>query len=238
MRTAVIMQPTYLPWLGYFDLMDQSDVFVFLDSVQLQKRSWQQRNRIKNSGGELMLTVPVCSKGKRDQKICEAQIDLSRDFQEKHLRAIQMYYAKAGFFQRYFDELAAILTKRQCYLAELTIEIICWLKDSIGIDTELMRSSSLNVQGKRTELLLNICKAVGADVYLSAAGSKAYIEENDLFKADGMELRYHQYKHPVYKQLYGDFIPHLSAIDLLLNEGDKSISIIRSGRALEGVAIG
>ena len=85
MTTIAIMQPTYLPWLGYFDLIDRSDILVFLDSVQFDKRSWQQRNRIKTPNGELMLTVPVLTKGKFDQKICDVMIDQSQNFEKKHL---------------------------------------------------------------------------------------------------------------------------------------------------------
>lgn len=230
MRTAVIMQPTYLPWLGYFDLMDQGDVFVLLDSVQFDKRSWQQRNRIKTPHGELLLTVPVFSKGRFNQKICEVQIDKTTNFQEKHIRAIECNYAKAKFFERYMEDLANILRKKHSYLAELTIELICWLREAIGIKTELVRSFSLGIQRRKVELLVATCKSVGAQRYISPLRSKAYIGENDLFAENGIELCYHNYHHPQYNQLYGDFIPYLSVLDLLLNEGDRSLPIIRSGR--------
>lgn len=224
------MQPTYLPWIGYFDLMDQCDIFVLLDSVQFDKRSWQQRNRIKSPHGELLLTVPVFSKGRRTQKICEVEVDQTTNFPEKHIKAIQHCYGKATFLERYMDDLAAILRKRHRYLAELTIELICWLREAMGIEGELIRSSALGTQGKKVELLVAICKSVGAERYISPLGSKAYIEENDLFAENGIELCYHEYHHPHYGQLFGDFVPHLSVLDLLLNEGERSLSIIRSGR--------
>lgn len=224
------MQPTYLPWLGYFDLMDQSDVFVFLDSVQFDKRSWQQRNRIKSPSGELMLTIPVFSKGKRDQVICEVEIDLTSNFEEKHIKTLEHHYRKAPFFERYTNEIAAILRKRHRYLAELTIELITWLKDTVSIETELVKSSSLGVQGRKVELLTNICKSVGAERYLTPVGSKAYIDENNIFPQNNIELEYQNFEHPVYKQLHGDFIPYLSVIDLLFNEGERSLEIVRSGR--------
>lgn len=233
MRTAVIMQPTYLPWMGYFDLMDQSDVFVLLDSVQFDKRSWQQRNRIKTPSGELLLTEPVFSKGKCDQKICEVQIDQTSNFAEKHIRAIQHNYSKAPCFGKYIDELTAILRKRHQYLAELNIELINWLRGVIGVETELVRNSSLGVQGKKVDLLVAICKAVGAEHYLSPLGSKAYIEENNIFAQNNIELEYQNFEHPVYKQLHGDFIAYLSVIDLLFNEGECSLEIIKSGRVNE-----
>lgn len=230
MKTAVIMQPTYLPWLGYFDLMDQSDTFILLDSVQYDKRSWQQRNRIKSPNGELMLTIPVFSKGKREQTISEVMIDQTQNVQEKHLKTIQCYYAKAKHYAKEFDEFSKIMQIKRTYLSEFTIELINWFKEKLGIKTELLRSSALNVPGRKVELLINICKSVGADTYLSTVGSKVYLDGDNSFEDNGIKLCYHQYKHPTYTQQYGEFIPYLSALDLLLNEGDKSMSILRSGR--------
>lgn len=230
MRTVAIMQPTYVPWLGYFDLIDQSDCFVFLDSVQFNKRSWQQRNRIKTPSGELLLTVPVFSRGKRDQRICEVQIDRTTNFEEQHIKTIECCYGEAPFFKEFMDELAVILRKKHQYLAELSIELINWLREAIGIKTDLIRSSSLAVQGRKVELLVAICKSVRAERYLSPLGSKAYIEENNIFARNNIKLEYQIFEHPIYTQLYGNFIPYLSVIDLLFNEGERSLEVIGSGR--------
>lgn len=230
MRTAAIMQPTYLPWIGYFDLMDRSDIFVLLDSVQFDKCSWQQRNRIKAPSGELLLTVPVFSKGKRDQRICEVEIDQTGNFEEKHIKTLEHYYGKAPFFANYMNEIATILRKKHQYLAEVTIELINWLKGAMGIESELTRSSSLGVQGRKVELLVAICKSVRAERYLSPIGSKAYIDEDNLFPQNNIELEFQDFEHPIYAQLYDGFIPYLSAIDLLFNEGGRSLEVIRSGR--------
>ncbi len=230
MKTAVIMQPTYLPWLGYFDLMDQGDVFVFLDSVQFAKRSWQQRNRIKTVAGELMLTVPVLTKGKREQRINEAKIDQSQQFQEKHIRTISSNYSKAANYKSNYEEFASLIRQNNDSLAELNIKLICWLKEKLNIRTEILRSSDLNVEGEKAHLLVNICNAVGADAYLSAAGSKVYIDEDNPFPENGIKLLYHEYEHPLYQQLFGEFLPFMSTIDLLLNEGERGLPIIKSGR--------
>jgi hypothetical protein len=232
MKTAVIMQPTYLPWVGYFDLMDQSDYFIFLDSVQFDKRSWQQRNRIKTPNGEMMLTVPVYSKGKYTQSICDVRIDTTKNFQEKHIKTIQQFYSKAAFYSQYFDKFNSILRKEYSHLVDLNIDLILFFKELLGIQREIARSSLLELQGKKVELLYNICKIVKADCYLSPIGSKNYIDENNLFEKNGMALRYHNYQHPVYRQLYGEFIPYLSVIDLLLNEGENGLAIIRTGRVV------
>ena len=230
MAKAVIMQPTYLPWLGYFDLMDQADIFVLLDSVQFDKRSWQQRNRIKSPRGELMLTIPVLTKGKFDQRICDVKVDPTYNFSKEHTGAIKLNYAKAIFFKKYFDSIEGLLNKRQEYLCDFTISFILWIRDMLGIKTKLIRSSSLNVDQSKAELLVQICQAVGAGQYLSPLRSKDYIGDGRLFADNHIELIYHQYTHPEYKQLFGEFIPHLSAVDLLLNEGDASLAVIRSGR--------
>ena len=231
MKTVAIMQPTYLPWIGYFDLIDQSDCFVFLDSVQFNKRSWQQRNRIKGSDRVLWLTVPVLTKGRRYQRMHEVMIDQTQNFQEKHIRKITHFYSKAPFFAQHIDELSASLCKSHRFLADLNIELIRWLCAQLGIETEMVRSSSLNVEGERVELLVNICGVLGADRYLSAAGSREYIEENNLFVPNDIDLVYHAYRHPEYRQLHGSFVPYLSVLDLLFNEGRSSLSSIREGRA-------
>lgn len=230
MKTAVIMQPTYLPWIGYFDLMDQSDYFVFLDSVQFEKRSWQQRNRIKTSAGELQLSVPVLTKGKFQQKITDVGIDATHSFYKKHLKSVKLNYSKATFYNKYIIGLEKILYKQHTYLVKLNIELIKWLKEQLTIKTHLLRSSQLNVRGNSTELLVNICKDLGAETYLSPIGSKSYIQEGKLFSDNNIKLQYHDFKHPTYHQLDGKFIPYLSVIDLLFNEGDSSLKVIRSGR--------
>lgn len=224
------MQPTYLPWMGYFDLMDQADIFVFLDSVQFNKGSWQQRNRIKGQGQILWLTVPVLSKGQRGQQIYEVKIDPTANFWKSHLKTIKQLYGKAPYFENYFDEMASILCKQHTLLADLNVELIRWLCLRLGISTEMVRSSCMGITGRKTGLLVNICKALGADRYLSAEGSRTYIEEDNLFKPVGIELVYHAYRHPEYNQLYGAFVPYLSILDLIFNEGPSSLLIVRRGR--------
>ena len=231
MKTVAIMQPTYLPWIGYFDMIDQSDCFVFLNSVQFNKRSWQQRNRIKGHDGVLWLTVPVLTKGRRHQRIYEVEIASTQHFREEHIKTITRCYSKAPFFEQYIDGLSAILCRSHRLLADLNIEFTHWFCEQLGIETKMIRSSSLDVEGEKVELLVNICGMLGADRYLSAAGSKEYIEENNLFVPNDIDLVYHAYRHPEYRQLHGSFVPYLSVLDLLFNEGRSSLSIIREGRA-------
>lgn len=219
------MQPTYLPWLGYFDLMDQSDIFVFLDNVQFERQSWQQRNKIKSPKGELLLTIPVIRK--YPQEIREVQINNNLSWQTEHLKAVQYNYSKAKYFNEYADFFQKFYTEKKVKLIDFTIPIILWLKDVLGIDCNIIKSSELDARGKKVNLLIDICRKIGADEYLSPIGSKEYIDENNLFEEEDIKLEYQQFEHPTYPQLWGEFIPHLSVIDLLFNCGSDSIKYIR-----------
>ncbi|MDD5145736.1 MAG: WbqC family protein [Candidatus Pacebacteria bacterium] len=227
---ATIMQPTYLPWLGYFDLMDQSDIFIFLDNVQFEKQSWQQRNRIKSPKGELLLTIPVIRK--YPQEIREVQINNNLPWQSEHLKAIQYNYSKAKYFNEYLSFFEIFYSEKKEKLIDFTIPIILKIKDFLGINCKIIKSSELDVKGKRVELLIDICKKVGANEYLSPLGSKEYIDENNLFEKENIKLEYQQFEHPEYLQLWGKFVPYLSTIDLLFNCGADSIKYIRQGRKI------
>jgi hypothetical protein len=230
---VAISQPTYLPWAGYFDLIDQVDRFVFLDTVQFEKRSWQQRNRIKTIDGLLFLTVPVVVKGRFEQKIKDVEIE-SPFFVRKHVRSIESSYRRAPYFSRYFNEFASVFDgcSAGSRLAELNIRMVQWLCSAMGITTPLLRSSEIENEGGRLERLLQICRFLGADSYLSPLGSSNYLlEDIPKFQENGIEVGFQSYSHPQYSQLFGPFEPHASVIDLLFNEGDRSLSILRGGRS-------
>ncbi|OGC04165.1 hypothetical protein A2276_06095 [candidate division WOR-1 bacterium RIFOXYA12_FULL_43_27] len=225
---AVIMQPTYLPWIGYFDLMDQSDVFVFLDDVQFEKQSWQSRNRIKTLQGELWLSVPVVKKF--PQLLKDVEINNATAWSKTHFKSIVQNYQKAAYFKDLIKDYEMIYETGWSKLAELNIKLIKTIVTRLNLAKKMLFSSELNCTGNRVGRLINICKAVGADTYLSPLGSKGYIDEDNRFEAEGVKLEYQQYTCPQYRQQYGDFIPFMSTIDLLFNEGDRSLQIIRSGR--------
>lgn len=229
-HTIAVMQPTYLPWVGYFDLIDQVDEFVLLDDVEFSKQSWQQRNRIKTANGVQWLTVPVLTKGKLGQTIAETRISTVSKGVDKHASSISQSYSRASCFSEYGDEFGATLRETREHLVDLNVDLISWFCTQFGITTRMTKSSSLSVGGKKVERLLNICEALGARCYVSPPGSKVYIDENNLFEPNQIRLVYQNYQHPSYAQLYGDFVSHLSAVDLLFNEGGKSLEIIRSGR--------
>jgi len=230
------MQPTYIPWLGYFDLIDQVDKFVFLDDVKLEKCSWQVRNRIRSSRGELYLTIPIRRTVGRDKLIInEAVINEGLIWRKTHLKSIFFAYRKAAFFEEVYPFVETLINTKTENLADFNYNVIVLIAKRIGIDKKFIRSSELdNLCGKKDARVVSICKAIGCDEYLSPQGAAVYIERNSPggeFVKNNMLLFYQNYSHPVYTQLYGEFLPYLSSIDLLFNCGfDGSLEIIRSGR--------
>jgi hypothetical protein len=229
---AVIMQPTFLPWVGYFDLIDQADVFVFLETVQFEKQTWQQRNRIRTSNGLEWLTVPVFIKGKFGQLIREVEIRTT-DFPHKYIKTLGQHYGKTPYYREYKEELEGILmsVRKDPSLARLNITLIQWLSRQLGVSSRFITASELFVEGKRSERIISILRRVGADLYMSPQGSLDYLlKDRAIFKAGGFPVLIHNYTHPKYRQQYKPFTPGASAVDLLFNEGPGASSIIRAGR--------
>lgn len=216
MRCA-IMQPTFLPWLGYFDLIRSVDIFVLLDHVQFEKQSWQQRNRIRSKTGDILLTVPIIHSSD-SKNIKDVRIDITKNFVTKHLKTILLAYSSTLNFSTIYEKLERIYLEKNIYLIDLNLKLLNLGIQCLGLTKEIKFSSEIDVQGKRVEALVDICKKVGADNYLSPVGSKAYIDENNIFEQNNIKLEYQQFNHPVYKQKdYSDFISHLSFIDYLFN---------------------
>lgn len=228
-KRAAIMQPTFLPWCGYFALMASVDLFVFLDDVQFDKRSWQQRNRIKTANGVIWLTVPVLTKGRRDQTILEAQIQPDAKFPDTLWRTLELAFAKAPYADRYLPALHDILTAHTTHIGALNRAIITWMADELRIRTPTVCASDTPVSSAKADRLVDLCRAQGVTEYISPPGSKAYLDENEAFEKAGIGLDYFEYAHPEYAQLYGAFEPHMSALDLLVNEGSEASRILRSG---------
>lgn len=225
------MQPTYMPWVGYFNYIDQADYFVFLDNVQFQKQSWQQRNQLRGLKGLEWITVPVYIKNRFGQLIREVAIKQDR-FPEKHIKQIRQNYSRAPYFKLYADEFFALLEEgtESGSLCELSIMIIEWLCAKLSISTSFVLASDLHATGKRTELLVNILDELGATTYISPRGSMGYLQEAlEHFEQKGISVLYDNYEHPMYSQPYTPFVPYASTFDLLVNEGEKAGAILRSG---------
>ena len=232
MTRVAIMQPTYLPWSGYFGLMQSVDVFVLLDSVQFARRSWQQRNQIKTANGAQWLSVPVQSKCKRDQLICEVELDKSSGFAATHRRSVELSYAKTPYFRQYADNLLPLLDNSSPLLADMTVALILQLKAQLGIETRVLRASELDGSGAKADLLASLCKQIGATAYVSPPGSKEYLDESDAFKQIGVPVQYYEFKHPKYPQPFGEFLPYMSIIDMMFNCGERSSELIRGASEL------
>lgn len=224
--TIVIHQPEYLPWLGFFDKIDKCDLFVVLDNVQFQK-GFINRNKIKTPTNWQWLTVPIIHKFHR-RKIQEVRIDNEIDWQENHFKALIHNYSKAPYFKEYTDFFKDVYQRDWELLAELDIFLIKETMNILGLDLPIKKASSLKVKGKTTELLINICKKVGADTYLSGEGGKRYMDM-ERFQEEDIKVIFQDFKHPIYPQLFEEkeFIPNLSVVDLLFNCGEKSLDIIR-----------
>ena len=226
---VAIMQPTYIPWAGYFGLMMSVDLFIILDNVQFSHRSWQQRNQIKTAQGLSWLTVPVLIKGKRDQLIKNVLIDKSVNFKKKHKASIELAYKKSFFFKDFSPSLFSTLDAEYDSLLQLNYSLLLCLTNLIGLDKKIMFASELESKGSQADLLAFICSQVGATEYISPPGSKEYIDQSSAFREIGIDVSYFDYTHPEYSQNFGPFVPYMSVIDLIFNMGPESKSIIFSG---------
>ena len=222
---VVILQPGYLPWLGFFDQFYQSDLFVIYDDVQFDRRGWRHRNRIKSATGIQWLTVPVLKKGNYIQMIKETKIADETNWQRKQLGAIRTNYVRASYFDLYFPELERTLQRPWSFLIDLDLALMELILGWLGLQRETRLSSQMNVDGGQTRRLFEICNTLGATEYLTGDAAKDYIDES-LFVENGIRLRYHNFNHPIYTQLFGEFVPYLSIVDLLFNEGPKSLEIL------------
>lgn len=230
-KTCVISQPTFLPWLGWFDLVDQSDVMIILDDVAFSKQSWQQRNRIRTRNGLEFLSVPVKSSGRLGQQIMDCEL-ADQPFVRKMITTLRANYAKAPFFANVIDELATTMeiSADTGRLVELNCALIFWMASKLGVATPMIRASTLGTGGERGEHVAAICERVGADRYLSPAGAEDYlIEDKGAFDRRGISVWIHVYEHPQYAQRFAPFMPYASALDLIFNVGPEAGEVMRSG---------
>lgn len=225
---AAIVQPMYLPWMGYFGMIDQTDLFVYYDDVQFVRRSWQRRNKIKVPKGDFTwLTVPV----EKDfgQNINDVKIRSDLDWQKEHWKSIKHSYQSTDHFEEYRGGLEEIYSEEWDSLLNLNITIIDFIKEELGLtDVEFAYSSDLPTNGSKTDRLITLLNKIGADEYISGPGAKDYIDESK-FEREGIDLYWHHFDHPTYQQPHGEFVSHLSVIDLLFSTGERSMSLIREG---------
>lgn len=221
-------QPAYLPWLGYFEKLTRSDLFVFLDTVQFEKNSFTNRNRIKTPQGILWLTVPVKVKGHTTQTMRETRIDNRQNWRQKHLRTIFLNYKKAPRFEQCYPKLEQLYQKEYDLLIDLCFDHLLFWLNELKISTKVLRSGEIPVEGKKSELIWNLCQYFGADCYLSGLLGRDYLDQHR-FHNTGIQIEFQDYRHPTYLQLHGGFVSHLSIIDFWMNT-DRAELIIASGQ--------
>jgi hypothetical protein len=223
-----ISQPTYLPWIGFFDLIDQVDVFVLLDDVQFVKHSFDQRNRLKSPTGLQWLTVPV--RGCFKQRLCDVVID--RQFAQRHVRSVEMNYRRTRYFEKYYPRLTEILKDygSGSLLVDLNVALVEWLAEELGVKTPMVRSSTLAAEGRRSARVVSLCKLLNAEDYVSPRSALYLLEDIGLFLDSGVVVWFQNYTHPTYEQRFPPFVAYASALDLLFSHGADSGQIMRSGR--------
>jgi hypothetical protein len=221
-------QPVYLPWLGLFHKIAMADLFISFDQVQYQPKDWNSRNRIKSASGPTMLSVPVLRKGYREKTISDIAINNSEPWARKHWKSLKIAYAKTPYFGRYAGFFEETYHREWSTLVELNEHMLRWFLDTLGIRVPVRSAGEWEFRGEKGDLVLDMCKQVGASEYIFGALGRDYADVS-AFDAAGVKAHFQDYQHPVYPQQHDAFVSNLSIVDLLFNCGDESRDILLSG---------
>ena len=228
-----INQPAYVPWLGYFDRIDASDLHIVLDHVQFEKNSLVNRNRIRTPTGWAWLTIPVATKGKfADLPIRDLRIADGGRWHNKHWKTLEMNYSRATGYSWHADRLRAMYAERPCGEAFLppVLKLAEYVLKALDVRTKLLSSSAMGVGGSKSELVRNLCREVGATTYLSGPFGRDYLDLRS-FEAAGINVVFHDYAPQHYSQAWPGFEPAMSALDALFCcGGEKAADVMRAGR--------
>ncbi len=228
-RVLAVLQPGYLPWLGYFDQMNRSDIFVHYDDVQYDKHGWRNRNRVKSTQGEPhWLSVPVLHSGKDWPRVMDVEIDQRSNWAKKHLGTLRQFYGKAPYFKQYFGELEGVLSQPFTRLVDLNLALTSRLSSLLGLSRRTERASELGIPGEKSERLIALCQHYQATHYLTGDAARDYLDV-EAFARVGVKVVWQEYRHPEYPQGAPPFVPYLSIVDLLLNCGPESLRILAAG---------
>lgn len=225
---ATIHQPEHLPWIGFFQKMSMAQEYVILDNVQYTKGNYQSRNHIMGTNGPQWINVPVKSKGCLESTLLDIQIDDEHNpkWRKKYLNTIYCSYRKCPYFEENYVYLEELMKKPYSRLCDFNIDIIMHFADILNIHPHFIRASELNVEGHKSDLILSICKAIEADVYISGAGGRHYMKLDD-YKEAGVKVLFQEVTHPRYTQHnYSGFEPYMSVFDLLVNVGARDAEYI------------
>lgn len=218
-------QPTYLPWLGLFHKIAIADAFCYFDDVQYQKKDWNNRNTLKGPNGEFWMTVPVKSKNHFDKKVGEIEINNASKWRKKHLKSLELNYQSAPYFDHYIDFFRDCYSREWQRLSDLNEYILKWFLDVLNIKVKYYKMSEIGFNGSKNDLVLDMCRKLDATCYVFGKLGKDYADIRK-FNQQGIKVYFQEYCHPIYQQLFKDFVPYLSAVDLLFNEGPNSLDVI------------
>jgi len=227
---VVILQPSYIPWRGYFDQVRRAELFIFYDDVQYDKHGWRNRNQVKTAQGRQWLTIPVHSRGATEGvPIHRVRIDWSKPWAANHLKALHLAYAKAPHFAEHVEWLESVYTRRDEFLADFTTWLTVEIAREVGITgTRFMRSSQIEgIDGKKTDRLIQVLQHVGATHYISGPSAKDYLAE-EKFAAAGISLEFMEYNYPDYPQLHQPFDGNVSVLDLMFMAGKQTLSYLNA----------
>ena len=223
-----ISQPAYLPWLGYFDRIYRSDFHIILNNVMLERGSktrFTNRNRIKTAQGSSWHTVPVFKSGFGQPIINEAVVENESKWSNKHFRTLVECYREAEYFAEHRSWFENFFQQRWSLLSPILEYSTHYLIKILDIKTPIVKASELEAKGRKSDYILNLCREVGGSVYLSGPFGRDYLDL-ERFESAGIEVRFHDYKHPTYTQQYRNFLSNMSIVDLILNEGPRSFEIL------------
>ena len=215
--TVTIHQPDFLPWLGFFDRWQKSDLFIILDDVQFIRRGWQHRDKIKTVHGIKWLTASVNKKGNYLSELRYIQLNNRLNWKKQHIDLIQHTYGQSKNFHNIFSSLEQIYHKKHTLLIDFNMDLLKFCAHELSIKTPTLMSSEQNIKSVGTRRLIDLIKTVKGDIYLTGLGSKNYLEE-DIFQKEKIQIRWQQFDHPIYNQMYGSFEKNLSIIDYLFNK--------------------
>lgn len=232
---VAIHQPEHLPWLGFFNKMANAEKIVILDNVQYRKRYFQNRNKILINGAEKYIGVPVKLERYREKTIADMEIfsDQEVPWKDKYIKSIEYNYKHHPFFDDYFPFFIELLEKNIFNLYEFNMQIIKYFAQELSIDTKIIKASDLSPTGVKSDLILDIAKKAGADIYLSGPSGRDYMNL-EKYEREGMDVWFNDFKHPEYVQKgIKKFVPYMSVLDLLMNVGsNKGREIIQSGTVI------
>lgn len=228
MKKIAILQSNYIPWKGYFDIINSANEFVIYDDMQYTRRDWRNRNKIFTPDGVKWLSIPVEVKGKYDQKINETRV-CEPDWSFKHWQTIKQFYRKAAFFDSYKNRFEDFyLSCDEAMLSNINFQLISMINDILGIKTRLRWSSEFDLLDGQTERLLGICEQAGADVYLSGPSARGYFDE-ELAAKKNIKVEWMEYSgYPEYRQLHTPFEHGVTILDLIFNEGPDATRFMKS----------